>query len=146
MCRGWRDIDTTAPAIPAPASAAPLWGPVVLTVGPILPLWYPPWVTLFLSHGERSLVKAMLAGGTVLVASGRDLALAWLGFWGVGEGWIDRRAANYALEQLSFGIATSSTRSAMALMGYLGWRQAYVGHRTIGGAISGLISAKSVRS
>ncbi len=61
------------------------------------------------------------------------------------DGWIDRRAANYALEQLSFGIATSSTRSAMALMGYLGWRQAFVGHRTIGREISGLIFAKSVQ-
>ena len=43
------------------------------------------------------------------------------------DDWIDRRAANYALEQLSFGITTSSTRSAMALMGYLGWRRAFTG-------------------
>ena len=48
------------------------------------------------------------------------------------DDWIDRRAANYALEQLSFGIATSSTRSAMALMGYLGWRQAFIRHPAAG--------------
>ena len=59
------------------------------------------------------------------------------------DGWIDRPAASYALEQLSFGIATSSTRSAMALMGYLGWRQAFIGHRaaTGGQKIAGLMSA-----
>lgn len=57
--------------------------------------------------------------------------------------WIDRRAANYALEQLSFGITTSSTRSAMALMGYLGWRQAFTGHAARGQNVAGLISARS---
>ena len=64
------------------------------------------------------------------------------------EGWIDSRAANYALEQLSFGIATSSTRSAMALMGYLGWRQAFIGHCTAAGGpeIAGLMSARSIQA
>jgi len=63
----------------------------------------------------------------------------------VPEDWIDHRAANYALEQLSFGITTSSTRSAMALMGYLGWRQAFIGHRTGGGEpkLAGLMFARS---
>ena len=61
------------------------------------------------------------------------------------DGWIDQRAANYALEQLSFGITTSSTRSAMALMGYLSWRQAFIGHCAAAGGqkIAGLISARS---
>lgn len=61
------------------------------------------------------------------------------------DGWIDHRAANYALEQLSFGITTSSTRSAMALMGYLSWRQAFIGHRAAAGRrdIPGLMSARS---
>jgi len=44
------------------------------------------------------------------------------------EGWIDRKGAVYALEQLSFGMTTSSTRSVLALMGYLGWREAFIGH------------------
>ncbi len=44
------------------------------------------------------------------------------------EGWIDRRAAAYALEQLSFGMTTSSTRSVMALLGYLSWREAFKRH------------------
>lgn len=44
------------------------------------------------------------------------------------DGWIDRRAAAYALEQLSFGMTTSSTRSVMALMGYLSWREAFIRH------------------
>jgi asparagine synthase (glutamine-hydrolysing) len=62
------------------------------------------------------------------------------------DDWIDRRAANYALEQLSFGIATSSTRSAMALMGYLGWRRAFIGHQAAaaGQKIPGLIFARSL--
>jgi asparagine synthase (glutamine-hydrolysing) len=59
------------------------------------------------------------------------------------DGWIDHRAANYALEQLSFGITTSSTRSAMALMGYLSWRQAFTGHAAAGQNVAGLISARS---
>jgi asparagine synthase (glutamine-hydrolysing) len=61
----------------------------------------------------------------------------------VSDDWIDRRAANYALEQLSFGITTSSTRSAMALMGYLSWRQAFTGHAARGQNVAGLISARS---
>ena len=62
------------------------------------------------------------------------------------DDWIDRRAVNHALEQLSFGITTSSTRSAMALMGYLSWRQAFIGHSAAAvgaGNIPGLISARS---
>jgi asparagine synthase (glutamine-hydrolysing) len=58
-------------------------------------------------------------------------------------GWIDRRAANYALEQLSFGITSSSTRSVMALMGYLSWRRAFTGHAAGGQNVAGLISARS---
>jgi asparagine synthase (glutamine-hydrolysing) len=46
----------------------------------------------------------------------------------VSEDWIDRRAAAYALEQLSFGMTTSSTRSVMALLGYLSWREAFIRH------------------
>jgi asparagine synthase (glutamine-hydrolysing) len=59
------------------------------------------------------------------------------------EDWIDHRAANYALEQLSFGITTSSTRSVMALMGYLSWRQAFTGHAAGRQNVAGLIAAKS---
>ena len=59
----------------------------------------------------------------------------------MGEDWIDRRAAAYALEQLSFGMTTPSTRSAMALMGYLGWRQAFVRHAAEQ-KFSGLIYAR----
>ncbi len=59
------------------------------------------------------------------------------------DDWIDRRGANYALEQLSFGITTSSTRSAMALMGYLSWRQAFTGHVAGRQNVAGLISARS---
>jgi asparagine synthase (glutamine-hydrolysing) len=59
------------------------------------------------------------------------------------DDWIDHRAANYALEQLSFGITTSSTRSVMALMGYLSWRRAFTGHAAGGQNVAGLISARS---
>ena len=59
------------------------------------------------------------------------------------DDWIDHRAANYALDQLSFGITTSSTRSVMALMGYLSWRQAFTGHAAGGQNVAGLISARS---
>lgn len=59
------------------------------------------------------------------------------------DDWIDRRAVNYALEQLSFGITTSSTRSAMALMAYLSWRRAFTGHAAEGQNVAGLISARS---
>lgn len=40
--------------------------------------------------------------------------------------WIDVPGARLALEQLSFGMATSSTRSVMALLGYLQWQQTFV--------------------
>lgn len=46
------------------------------------------------------------------------------------DGWIDRKGVAYALEQLSFGMTTSSTRSVLALMGYLGWRKAFIDHCT----------------
>lgn len=61
------------------------------------------------------------------------------------ESWIDRRAAGYALEQLSFGITTSSTRSVMALLGYLNWRQAFVS-RTSKQDVSGLMVCRPRRS
>lgn len=44
----------------------------------------------------------------------------------VSDEWVDRRGAAYALEQASFGMTSSSTRSAIALIGYLGWREAFV--------------------
>lgn len=56
------------------------------------------------------------------------------------EEWIDRHAAAYALEQLSFGMTTSSTRSVMALLGYLSWREAFIRHAREGKP-AGLISA-----
>lgn len=59
----------------------------------------------------------------------------------VPEDWVDRRAAAYALEQLSFGMTTSSTRSVMALLGYLGWREAFVQHAR-GGKTIGLFSTR----
>ena len=61
------------------------------------------------------------------------------------DDWIERRAANHALEQLSFGITTSSTRSVMALMGYLSWRRAFVGHCAAAGkqTIAGLMATRS---
>jgi asparagine synthase (glutamine-hydrolysing) len=62
----------------------------------------------------------------------------------MGEDWIDRRAAAYALEQLSFGMTTPSTRSAMALMGYLGWRQAFVRHAA-DSRFAGLMYARPAR-
>ncbi|MBN9585116.1 MAG: asparagine synthase [Afipia sp. 62-7] len=47
---------------------------------------------------------------------------------GVDEGWIDVKAARLALQQLSFGMASSSTRSVMALLGYLQWRKIFLDH------------------
>jgi len=44
----------------------------------------------------------------------------------VDDAWIDVKAARHALQQLSFGIASSSTRSVMALMGYLQWRRSFL--------------------
>ncbi|MDO9563418.1 MAG: asparagine synthase-related protein [Bradyrhizobium sp.] len=66
----------------------------------------------------------------------------------IPDGWIDQRGANHALEQLSFGITTSSTRSALALMGYLSWRRAFIEHCTSPGGpkIAGAISARSLQS
>jgi asparagine synthase (glutamine-hydrolysing) len=60
----------------------------------------------------------------------------------VPQSWIDREAANYALEQLSFGITTSSTRSLMALMGYLRWRQAFLRRCADGSKDISLLSAR----
>jgi asparagine synthase (glutamine-hydrolysing) len=42
------------------------------------------------------------------------------------DGWVDSRGAGAALEQLEFGIMNSSTRSLVALMGYLSWRKAFL--------------------
>lgn len=64
---------------------------------------------------------------------------------GAPEGWIDRRAAAFALEQLSFGITTSSTRSVMALLGYLNWRQAFVS-RTASNDVAGVMSCRPRRA
>jgi asparagine synthase (glutamine-hydrolysing) len=47
---------------------------------------------------------------------------------GVNEAWIDKRGARGALQQLSFGMTTSSTRSVLALMGYLQWKEAFLAH------------------
>lgn len=47
---------------------------------------------------------------------------------GVNESWIDKRAARGALQQLSFGMTTSSTRSVLALMGYLQWKESFLSH------------------
>ena len=62
----------------------------------------------------------------------------------MGENWIDRRAAAYALEQLSFGMTTASTRSVLALMGYLSWREAFVRHAA-DKKFSGLMVARPAR-
>ncbi len=40
--------------------------------------------------------------------------------------WIDVKAARLALQQLSFGMVSSSTRSVMALLGYLRWRRMFL--------------------
>ncbi|MDP2356129.1 MAG: asparagine synthase-related protein [Beijerinckiaceae bacterium] len=47
---------------------------------------------------------------------------------GVDEAWIDKRGAREALQQLSFGMTTSSTRSVLALMGYLQWKDSFLAH------------------
>lgn len=44
----------------------------------------------------------------------------------IDDGWVDANAARRALQQLSFGVTSSSTRSVMALMGYLQWRRAFL--------------------
>lgn len=46
----------------------------------------------------------------------------------VNGDWLDVKAVREALQQLSFGMATSSTRSAMALMGYLQWKKSFLDH------------------
>lgn len=45
---------------------------------------------------------------------------------GVDENWIDPGAARLALQQLSFGMASSSTRAVTALLGYLQWRRSFL--------------------
>lgn len=45
---------------------------------------------------------------------------------GVDDAWIDTKAARLALQQLSFGMASSSTRSVTALLGYLQWRRTFL--------------------
>ena len=75
------------------------------------------------------------------VNQGRDWFLSLIAE--APEGWIDRRAASFALEQLAFGITTSSTRSVMALIGYLSWRQALLAQRSKD--MSGLIYARTQR-
>lgn len=52
----------------------------------------------------------------------------------VEDAWIDAKAARRALEQLSFGVATSSTRSVVALLGYLQWRQSFLRRAETDGA------------
>ncbi|MBN8964542.1 MAG: asparagine synthase, partial [Rhizobiales bacterium] len=44
------------------------------------------------------------------------------------DGWIDVAGARQALQQLSFGMASSSTRSVTALLGYLQWRESFLRH------------------
>jgi asparagine synthase (glutamine-hydrolysing) len=41
-------------------------------------------------------------------------------------GWINKPLAQQAFEELGFGLMTSSTRSLVALLGYLRWRQAFL--------------------
>jgi asparagine synthase (glutamine-hydrolysing) len=41
------------------------------------------------------------------------------------NGWIDKPLTQRAFEELGFGLMTSSTRSLVALLGYLRWRQAF---------------------
>jgi len=47
---------------------------------------------------------------------------------GADEAWVDKRGAREALQQLSFGMTTSSTRSVLALMGYLQWKDSFLSH------------------
>ncbi len=42
------------------------------------------------------------------------------------NGWINMPLAQQAFEELGFGLMTSSTRSLVALLGYLRWRQAFI--------------------
>lgn len=58
------------------------------------------------------------------------------------DAWIDGKAARLALEQLSFGVATSSTRSVVALLGYLQWRQSFQRAAANGDADDGYFRAQ----
>ena len=40
--------------------------------------------------------------------------------------WVDRSGARKALQQLSFGMASATTRSVTALLGYLQWQRAFL--------------------
>lgn len=42
------------------------------------------------------------------------------------EGWLDRDGARRALDELAFGLMSSSTRSLIAVVGYLVWRRGFV--------------------
>jgi asparagine synthase (glutamine-hydrolysing) len=42
------------------------------------------------------------------------------------NGWIEKTLAHQAFEELGFGLMTSSTRSLVALLAYLRWRQAFL--------------------
>lgn len=44
----------------------------------------------------------------------------------VDDAWIDAKGARLALQQLSFGMTSTSTRSVMALLGYLQWRRSFL--------------------
>lgn len=44
----------------------------------------------------------------------------------VDEAWVDAKVARQALQELSFGVTSSSTRSVMALMGYLQWKRSFL--------------------
>ena len=43
-------------------------------------------------------------------------------------GWVDKKLVQVALEELAFGLMTSSTRSLVALMGYLTWQLSFQRH------------------
>ena len=61
---------------------------------------------------------------TAYVGRARDFFVSLLD--GAPDGWLDRTAALRALDELEFGLMTSSTRSLVAAFGYLSWRQAFV--------------------
>ena len=64
------------------------------------------------------------------------------------DAWADKAAIRQALEELMFGIATSSTRSVTAMMGYLGWRRSFIGHAASlrGAKTGGIFSAQVAAS
>lgn len=43
-------------------------------------------------------------------------------------GWIDKPSVRAEIEALQFGLMNSSTRSVVALMGYLSWQQSFIRH------------------